>query len=416
MNAVAKARLLLVDDSMLMRKAASKMLGDEFDVATAKDGVEAWDMIQADTSIQVVFTDLSMPRMDGFALLQKVRASEDEGTLNLPVIIVTGAENDDHARKKALDLGATDFITKPFGSVDLLARARAHSNYRRMARKLEQQSTIDSLTGLANKAGLLDRLQQDVALAYRHAQPLSLVRIEIDRFRDVFLKHGKVAAETLVRHVGQHLRNTVRQEDTAARIGLASFALALPGGQYSGSKGMVERLRAQFAAEPVDIGGRMLPFSVSVGLLTPWLTASTGAGDLLEACEKLVQSAQQEGGNRVVGDTLRPPDSDAPSDLELRVVQAVTQLDSVAAAPVAQPAEAVDAAGAPVATVAAAAVAAPAVGLPSVDEALTQIERGESLVVIPRLSILMKRLLPLFRLLNPRQRAQLVLILQKLGV
>jgi two-component system cell cycle response regulator len=411
-NAVAKARLLLVDDSMLMRKAASKMLGDEFDVATAKDGVEAWEMIQADTSIQVVFTDLSMPRMDGFALLQKVRGSEDEGTLNLPVIVVTGAENDEHARKKALDLGATDFITKPFGSVDLLARARAHSNYRRMARKLEQQSTIDSLTGLANKTGLLDRLQQDVALAYRHAQPLSLVRIEIDRFREVFLKHGKVAAETLVRHVGQHLRNTVRQEDTAARIGLASFALALPGGQYSGSKGMVERLRAQFAAEPVDIGGRMLPFSVSVGLLTPWLTASTGANDLLDACEKLLQAALQEGGNRVVGDTLRPPDNDAPSDLELRVVQAVTQLEAVPA-PTAAPAEGGSALSG---EVGAAAGVPAAVGPPSVDEALAQIERGESLVVIPRLAVLMKRLLPLFRLLNPRQRAQLVLILQKLGV
>ena len=412
MNAVAKPRLLLVDDSMLMRKAASKMLGEEFDVATAKDGVEAWELIQADTSIQVVFTDLSMPRMDGFALLEKVRGAEDEGTLNLPVIVVTGAENDDHARKKALDLGATDFITKPFGSVDLLARARAHANYRRMARKLEQQSTIDGLTGLSNKAGFVDRLQQDVAFAYRHAQPLTLVRVDIDRFRDIFLKHGKAAAEALVQHVASHLRNALRKEDSAARIGLSGFALSLPGGQYTGSKGLIERLRAQLAAEPPVLGGRPLPFSVSAGLLTPWLTATVSVTDLMDACEKLVQAAAQEGGNRVVGDTTRPPENDAPSDLELRVVQTVTQGEPVAA--VVAPAQA----SVPSPTAAVPAPAdAPAADPPlAVDEALAQIERGESLVVIPRLPALMKRLLPLFRLLNPRQRAQLVAILQKLGV
>jgi two-component system cell cycle response regulator len=412
MNAVAKPRLLLVDDSMLMRKAASKMLGEEFDVATAKDGVDAWEQIQADTSIQVVFTDLSMPRMDGFALLQMVRGSEDEGTLNLPVIVVTGAENDEHARKKALDLGATDFITKPFGSVDLLARARAHANYRRITRKLEQQATVDSLTGLSNKGGFVDRLQQDIAFAYRHAQPLTLVRIDIDRFRDVFLKHGKATAEALVQHVATHLRNALRKEDSAARIGLSGFALSLPGGQYTGSKGLIERLRAQLAAEPPHLGGRPLPFSISAGLLTPWLTATVSVTDLMDACERLVQSATQEGGNRVVGDTTRPPENDAPSDLEMRVVQSVTQGDT-GPAPAATPSAAGDGA----AQRAASAADQPAADPPlPVDEALAQIERGESLVVIPRLPALMKRLLPLFRLLNPRQRAQLVAILQKLGV
>jgi two-component system, cell cycle response regulator len=427
MNAVAatRPRILLVDDSMLMRKAASKMLGDEFDVITAKDGIDGWDQILADPTIQVVFTDLSMPRMDGYALLQKVRGAEDEDMVNLPVIVVTGAENDDSARKKALDLGATDFITKPFGSVDLIARARAHANHRRMARKLEAQSLQDALTGLANKAGYLDRLQQDIAFARRHAQPLTLVRIEIDGFRNVFLKQGKAVAEELILHVAQHLRATVRKEDTAARIGLASFALSLPAGQHLGSKGLIERMRAQFAAEAPLVGGKPLAFTISAAVTTPLLAPTATGADLLDGAERLLQAAVQEGGNRVLGESSLPPETDDPTDLEMRVVQVSARLDAGdeadAAAGELAVAEAMRAAASlPSTGIGAAppvAVAAPAAEVPLlVDEALLQIERGESLVVIPRLPQLLKRLLPLFRLLNPRQRAQLVMILQRLGV
>jgi two-component system, cell cycle response regulator len=437
-----KSRILLVDDSPVMRKAASKMLGEEFDVATATDGVDAWEKIQADTTIQVIFTDLSMPRMDGYALLQKIRAAEDEGTLNMPVIVVTGAENDESARKKALDLGATDFITKPFGSIDLLARARAHANYRRIARKLEQQITLDALTGLANKAGFLDRLQQDIAFASRYAQPLSVVRIDIDDFRNVFLKQGKSSAEALIQHVARTLHDRVRKEDTAARIGLASFALALAAGQHEGSKGLIERLRAEFQAAAATIAGKPLAFTISAAVYTPALNDAPGATETLEACEALLQSALQAGGNRVVGKTTAAatpveaspavgatnevvpaavvratPTAATPTDepkAKATTTTARTAATRATSAP--DPAPPPKAASAAADTKTAASVAGDASDSPVlVDEALKRIERGESQAVVPKLPQLVMRLLPLLRLLSPHQRTQLVGYLQKLG-
>src|SRR3970040_943730 len=106
-----KTRVLLVDDSKVMRKAALKMLSDEFDVVTAEDGVDGWRQLESDTSIQVVFTDLSMPKLDGYGLLRKIRTAEDTGVNAMPVLIVTGAENDDAAREKALDHGGNEFLT-----------------------------------------------------------------------------------------------------------------------------------------------------------------------------------------------------------------------------------------------------------------------------------------------------------------
>lgn len=433
MSAVAaeRARILLVDDSMLMRKAASKMLGEEFDVVTAVDGEDAWAKIQADASIQVVFTDLSMPKMDGYGLLACVRGAEDEGTLNLPVIVVTGADNDDTARKKALDQGATDFITKPFSSIDLLARARAHSNYRSIARKLEQQITLDGLTGLANKAGYLDRLQQDIAFARRHAQPLTLVRVEIDDFRSVFLSHGKARAEALIQHVAQVLHERVRKEDSAARIGLSSFALALPAGEHEGSKGLLERIRADceatpFAAPPADPKAKPVQFTISVAVTTPALEPEPTAIAALDACEQLLQTAVRAGGNRVLGDTVATPS--IVESLELTPAPAARPAP---AKPVAPPAPAAAPTVAkPVEKPAARPQEAPSVATPSVaeasiitaeapvslDQAVQQIERGEAQSVLAQLPQLIQRLLPLFRVLTPRQRGQLAAFLKKLGI
>ena len=414
-----RARILLVDDSMLMRKAASKMLGEEFDVVTAVDGEDAWAKIQADDSIQVVFTDLSMPKVDGYGLLRFVRGAEDEGTLNLPVIVVTSADDhDDGARKKALDQGATDFITKPFSSIDLLARARAHANYRRIARRLEQQITLDALTGLANKAGFLDRMLQDIALSRRLAQPLTVARIEIDDFRNVFLTHGKQRAEALVRHVAQALHERVRKEDTAARIGLAGFALALPGGAHVGSKGLLERVRSEFAATPFTGDGKPIRFSVSIAVTTPALDPEPTVAGLLDACEQLLQAALRAGGNRVLGDVADVPD--VVDALELAPEAAAVlpaQAEPVASA-TAAPAHAEAKAKAPPAPAASSATeppTSPPVALVSIDQALGRIERGEAQSVLGQLPQLIQRLVPLLRALSARQRGQLVAFLQKLG-
>jgi diguanylate cyclase (GGDEF)-like protein len=414
-----RARILLVDDSMLMRKAASKMLGEEFDVVTAVDGEDAWAKIQADNSIQVVFTDLSMPKVDGYGLLRFVRGAEDEGTLNLPVIVVTSADDhDDGARKKALDQGATDFITKPFSSIDLLARARAHANYRRIARRLEQQITLDALTGLANKAGFLDRMLQDIALSRRLAQPLTVARIEIDDFRNVFLTHGKQRAEALVRHVAQALHERVRKEDTAARIGLAGFALALPGGAHVGSKGLLERVRSEFAATPFTGDGKPIRFSVSIAVTTPALDPEPTVAGLLDACEQLLQAALRAGGNRVLGDVADVPG--VVDALELAPEAAAVlpaQAEPVASA-TAAPAHAEAKAKAPPAPAASSATeppTSPPVALVSIDQALGRIERGEAQSVLGQLPQLIQRLVPLLRALSARQRGQLVAFLQKLG-
>jgi diguanylate cyclase (GGDEF)-like protein len=371
-----KARILVVDDSKLMRKAAHKMLGDEFDVITAEDGHDAWDQVGRDTGIQVIFTDLNMPNMDGYELLREIRGAQDVGIQGLPVIVVTGAENDESARMKALGLGATDFITKPFTTSDLVARARAHSTYQQVTRQLQSQVMIDSLTGLANRAGFMDRLRQDMAYARRHQQALCLVRLEVEDFQHFFLHNGRDVAEALVLQIARLLRTRIRKEDTGARVGLGSFALSLPGGQEAGVAGMVERVQAEVMASPPLHEGEPVSVVLHAAVLSPLTDASLGPEEAMDACQARLDVARETGVAVLPTPTQSSPEA-APSPA-LAPVPASAAIEPVL-----------------------------------VDEVLEQIQAGRAQDVLPKLPAVIGRLLPLLRLLGPNQRKQLVKFLQK---
>ena len=386
----AKARILVVDDSKLMRKAVHKMLGDEFDVVTADDGDQAWQQLGNDPSIQVVFTDLNMPNVDGYDLLQRVRGSDDALLASMPVIVVTGAENDEAARMRALDMGATDFITKPFTTVVLLARARAHAHNQRVTRRLHAQASVDALTGLANLGGFVERLQQDIAYARRHQKDLSVVRLEIVDFRRLFLYRGRKVADALVLQVARLLRAGIRREDTGGRVGLGGFALSLPASDAPGIEAVIARLREDLLAQPpVDEEGLPIPVVVAAAFVAAELSETTTARSLLAQCEM----------------RLAAPTVDIAQATAAPLVLAG---DAPAAGPEPAPI--------PLPTAATASVAPTAPAEPlRLDPLLDQLAAGNTRALAEKLPQVIGRLLPVFRLLGPNQRAQLIQFLQRLG-
>lgn len=386
----AKARILVVDDSKLMRKAVHKMLGDEFDVVTADDGDQAWQQLGDDPSIQVVFTDLNMPNVDGYDLLQRVRGSDDALLASMPVIVVTGAENDEAARMRALDMGATDFITKPFTTVVLLARARAHAHNQRVTRRLHAQASVDALTGLANLGGFVERLQQDIAYARRHQKDLSVVRLEIVDFRRLFLYRGRKVADALVLQVARLLRAGIRREDTGGRVGLGGFALSLPASDAPGIEAVIARLREDLLAQPpVDEEGLPIPVVVAAAFVAADLAETTTAKSLLAQCEM----------------RLAAPTVDIAQATAAPLVLAG---DAPAAGPEPAPI--------PLPTAATASVAPTAPAEPlRLDPLLDQLAAGSTRALAEKLPQVIGRLLPVFRLLGPNQRAQLIQFLQRLG-
>jgi len=273
----SKPRILMVDDSKVIRMAAIKILSKDFDVVVAIDGEDAWEVLLADNSIHVVFTDLMMPTLDGLGLLDRIRASDDPGMQKLPVIMVTGADNSDEIREKALEQGATDFLHKPFNSVDLKARASAHCNYQREAMTMKKQITVDALTGLINQKSFVEQLEKDLSYAGRHRQSVAIVIAELPAFKQFFLLHGKAAADGVLRYAAEQVRQCIRTEDTASRFGLPMFAISLPSTANEGAVKLLDRLQQTLNGKPFRINDQPVPVKWRFSIHTPDVAQNTNA-------------------------------------------------------------------------------------------------------------------------------------------
>ena len=304
-----KPRILAVDDSRVMRRAMSKILSKNYDVVEVENGEDAWTVLLNDDSIQVIFTDLNMPFLDGYGLLERIRTSDDVRLSETPVIIITGKDDDEDAKQEALDKGANDFITKPFDSIQLQARAKAHISFKQTSTKLtetsdklERQATIDETTGLGGQRYFCKVGDETLSYANRHGSQFILIRMDIDDFNNLFIKHGKNNMDNMLQTIGERLSKQVRQEDTIARIGVSKFSLILKETAMEEVLLLVERIREEIQglAFKLQETGEIIKLTISAGLYEPEPTTKLTFKELITEAEKYLTEAISAGGNRIV--------------------------------------------------------------------------------------------------------------------
>ena len=412
-----KPRILVVDDSKVLRKAASKILGNAYDVILANDGEEGWEIIAVDDSIQVIFSDLSMPVLDGYGLLERIRSSDNPRINEIPVIIVTGGEAED-ARIRALEMGATDFITKPFDTVDLTARAKAHVTAVKVTQDLQEQkerlsknSNIDSLTGLGNKLQFIEKLKQDRSFTSRHKLPMSVLSVEIDNYKQIFVKHGKILAEGLVKQLAKVVMKQIRQEDTAARISVAALAVSLPTATAAGSNIFAERLRVAIEKAQFKYNGKPLAITVSVAIYTPSSKLVLTAEEILGSVTDTLKKGLASGGNQVI--VCEQSELDEPALLDADSVSEMgkkAETSSIIEDPNANTGQEIDPDSIPMFGSITQNTEEPAFGSAplTLDAAMDSIAKGDEEEVVKQMEELLEKLKPLLDLLSNEQKAQLI--------
>ncbi len=373
----AKPKILLADDSKVVRVSAQRILADEFELVLAEDGEAAYEVLAKDRSIEAVFTDLGMPRLDGYGLVERLRGAREERLRVLPIIVVTANETDE-ARERALGLGATDFITKPFNKVDLTARAKAHVEHARRikaakaeTRQVEQLATIDALTRLGNKQHFEDRFKQARAFTLRHKQAMSLMRIELDHAKPMAAKLGQTAFDSIIKELGALLRTTVRTEDSAARIGTGSFVVVLMSCDATGAQALAQRLMRLVEAASARHVKRGISYRISIGLSTPSESPELGLKELAAQTDDALQQAVGHGGGRIVAWAARGKQPAQPPAL------------------------------------------VPLGEAPSLERALEMITSGVTAELLPHIPALLKRLVPLLKLASRQHKQALAAYLDR---
>jgi diguanylate cyclase (GGDEF)-like protein len=275
------------------------MLGDEYIVHQAVDGRAGWEILQDNTAISVVFTDMQMPVMTGLELLANIRESDDEYIANLPVIIITGQGDSEETKQEVFDHGATDFIAKPFGSIDLLSRARAYAQLNRKVVELEQQTGHDKLTGLFNEASLEEQGDKALAFAFRHRLNISTVYLQIDGFQSLFLDQGKAVAQQIIVAVAKRLAGVLRTEDVAARMGVAKFGVLLPLTNSTQAKITVDRIRESINKLVFDTGKAKLRIVLAAGMTSPDLGEELKYADMMAQADIALTRALEKAGDKI---------------------------------------------------------------------------------------------------------------------
>jgi diguanylate cyclase (GGDEF)-like protein len=298
--------ILLVEDSMTSVALVSRNLLDHYRLLCARDGVEALELLAAEPGVELVITDIRMPRMDGQELLLAIRRHAEPRIQSLPVIVMTTA--DDNAEKhRAFLNGANDFLSKPVDPLELRARAQVHQRLARTIRELEEskrllaeQATTDTLTRLKNRRCFFNHAEVDLQRCKRAQSDLSVALLDIDHFKRVNDRYGHPAGDQVLAAVAGVLRRLLRAGDTPARLGGEEFALLLPQTHRLGAAVLAERIRAAIEAERMLLAdGRVLNVTVSVGVATQAALELEAVDPLIVAADRRLYLAKQSGRNRI---------------------------------------------------------------------------------------------------------------------
>ncbi len=303
---VSNARVLIVDDSRIIRVALKKILKDEFVVDEAEDGAVALRKLGNELQYDLIITDLEMPNLNGFALIERLRHHHDQDFRHVPILIITSDELND-INKKALEEGATDYIIKPFKSEDVLKSIYAllrfseqHKQEHLDAGTIDQDGHVDRLTGLGNLSHFHLRGTQELAFAKRHNKKLAVALIHFDGFK-IHQKHlGAKLAYQLIRQTGKFIVDSARTEDTVARIREDRFGVILSMCNLLEAKAMVDRLMKRVHETTFRIGDKTIDFTVSIGVCSPNITQFDDFKRVFEHAEMMLEQAISRGGDTIV--------------------------------------------------------------------------------------------------------------------
>ena len=288
-------RLLAIDDSELIHRLLQvRLQGERLELHGALSAQEGLQKAR-ELMPEVILLDIELDTMDGFEVLAHLKS--DPKTQDIAVIFIS-AVSDTMDRVRGLDLGAVDFIGKPFEVAELKARVRSALRMQHLVKMLEHRAQIDSLSGLWNRRYFDQRLQQEWSEARRHGRSLSLIMCDVDRFKRLNDQFGHPFGDQVIERVAQILSGG-RGSDITCRYGGEEFGVILPSTAAERALEVAERHRV--AIESHTWSGHddvIVTSSFGVADLKS-LPTDAGMEQLVQAADMALYRAKQSGRNRV---------------------------------------------------------------------------------------------------------------------
>ena len=297
-------RVLIAEDDAISRRLLEVTLGKwGYEVVVARDGQEAWEIVQRGDTPKLAILDWMMPRLDGVELCRRIRNLQDRQYVYLILLTAKGRKAD---IVEGMDSGADDYVTKPFDTGELRVRIRAAERILNLQAELlatqealREQATHDALTGTWNRAAILDLLQRELARSQREGKAIGVAMVDLDHFKRINDTHGHKAGDIVLRETAQRMLTRMRPYDALGRYGGEEFLVITVGCDTTGAAVQAERIRSCIADKPFDAGGASVPLTVSAGVASSAGCDGISPVDLIQAADQALYLAKSAGRNRV---------------------------------------------------------------------------------------------------------------------
>jgi len=288
-------KVLIVDDSPDALALAKVRLGKEGLELVFADGGKAGLKMAAHEKPDLILLDVDMPDMSGFDVCRALKAI---GELSMiPVIFLSGSGGVEEMGK-GLDLGAVDYVTKPFDAFELRARVNAALRAKRMQDLLIEYAKIDPLTGLANRRRLMEQLRQEWARVQRHRGDLSFIMADVDHFKRINDTHGHAIGDRALRAIADVIVGQCRMTDQPSRYGGEEFAVVVPGESACTAARLAERCRHAIETIRLSVEPETVCMTTSFGVAD--IAGAASPDVLVQLADKALYRAKNAGRNRVV--------------------------------------------------------------------------------------------------------------------
>lgn len=272
-----------------------------YEVLTAESGEQAISILE-EVEVDLILLDMHMPGMSGLTLLETLKKRPEYK--DIPVIMLS-ASGQEEAIVSSLELGADDYVTKPYIPSVLLARIRNSLRFMEKTKQLEQLARTDSLTGIHNRGSFEELVSSVISQAKRKHQPIALAMFDLDYFKKVNDTYGHEAGDIALKEFANILKDCFRDYDIVGRVGGEEFAVCMPGTKIDDAFLACERCRTMLEKRTITVdypqGMKEFNLTVSIGVTCQNIQSMT-FDELLHVADNALYNAKQAGRNQTVLD------------------------------------------------------------------------------------------------------------------
>ncbi|MGC8760319.1 MAG: GGDEF domain-containing protein [Bryobacteraceae bacterium] len=298
-------RVLVADDSLVMRRLLEASLaGWGYEPVAAADGQQAWELLGGDDPPPIAILDWMMPGLSGLEICRLLRQRGSPPYVYVILLTARGMRED---IVEGMNAGADDYVVKPFDKHELEVRLRAgrriidlQTELLRAQERLREQATRDPLTGIWNRASILEILERELDRASREDSALGVLLLDLDHFKQLNDTRGHQFGDQALRLFAQRVQASVRSYDSFGRYGGEEFLVIAPHCGRPELMSQAERLRRAVEAQPFMVDGVECRLTVSIGASSTEKNGRHTSTELIRAADEALYAAKRAGRNCVV--------------------------------------------------------------------------------------------------------------------